>query len=102
MPISLAVFGGDAFSQASMIRGISRRPYVPSMLDQVIGFTPVPVTTDTVYITSRKRYLNLIRTADHLRRQVAELLKPHDLSPAQYNVLRILREIGRASCRERV
>lgn len=36
-------------------------------------------------------YLNLIRTADHLRRQVAELLKPHDLSPAQYNVLRILR-----------
>ena len=36
-------------------------------------------------------YLNLIRTADHLRRRVAELLKPHELSPAQYNVLRILR-----------
>ena len=36
-------------------------------------------------------YLNLIRTADHLRRQVAELLKPHEVSPAQYNVLRILR-----------
>jgi DNA-binding MarR family transcriptional regulator len=36
-------------------------------------------------------YLNLIRTADHLRRQVADLLKPHEVSPAQYNVLRILR-----------
>jgi DNA-binding MarR family transcriptional regulator len=36
-------------------------------------------------------YLNLIRTADHLRRQVAELLKPYELTPAQYNVLRILR-----------
>lgn len=36
-------------------------------------------------------YLNLIRTADQLRRQVADLLKPHELSPAQYNVLRILR-----------
>jgi len=36
-------------------------------------------------------YLNLIRTADLLRRHTAEFLKPHDLSPAQYNVLRILR-----------
>lgn len=39
-------------------------------------------------------YLNLIRTADLLRRSVAELLKGHDLTPAQYNVLRILRGAG--------
>jgi DNA-binding MarR family transcriptional regulator len=36
-------------------------------------------------------YLNLVRTADLLKRATAEALRPHDLSPAQYNVLRILR-----------
>jgi len=36
-------------------------------------------------------YLNLVRTADLLRRVVAEHLRQHDLTPAQYNVLRILR-----------
>jgi DNA-binding MarR family transcriptional regulator len=36
-------------------------------------------------------YLNLLRTAELLKREVGELLKPHDVSPAQYNVLRILR-----------
>ena len=36
-------------------------------------------------------YLDLIRTADLLSRPVAQLLKSEDLSPAQYNVLRILR-----------
>lgn len=36
-------------------------------------------------------YLNLVRTTDLLRRAVADLLKPHDLTSAQYNVLRILR-----------
>ncbi|MBI4422006.1 MAG: MarR family transcriptional regulator [Gemmatimonadetes bacterium] len=36
-------------------------------------------------------YLNLIRTADQLMRQVAEALKPFGITPTQYNVLRILR-----------
>src|SRR5512144_2856673 len=36
-------------------------------------------------------YLDLVRTAERLSRPVAELLKTEDLSPAQYNVLRILR-----------
>ena len=36
-------------------------------------------------------FLNLQRSADALMRGLAELLKPHDLSPTQYNVLRILR-----------
>ena len=36
-------------------------------------------------------YLSLIRTTDALFRRHEELLKTADLSPAQYNVLRILR-----------
>lgn len=36
-------------------------------------------------------FLNLQRTADRLRRALVELLRPHGLSPAGYNVLRILR-----------
>ena len=39
-------------------------------------------------------YLNLQRSADLLRRQTAELLKPFGLSPTTYNVLRILRGAG--------
>ena len=35
-------------------------------------------------------YLNLIRTTEHLRQGLEVLLKPHGLSPSQYNVLRIL------------
>lgn len=36
-------------------------------------------------------FLNLVRTTELLRREVMELFKPHDLTHAQYNVLRILR-----------
>ena len=36
-------------------------------------------------------FLSIIRTADVLHRAAAEMFKPHDLSPTQYNVLRILR-----------
>ena len=36
-------------------------------------------------------FLDLVRTADLLSRPAAQLLKSKDLSPAQYNVLRILR-----------
>ena len=36
-------------------------------------------------------YLELLRTTDMLSRGVAQLLKSHDLSATQYNVLRILR-----------
>ncbi len=41
-------------------------------------------------------YLNLVRTTDFLNREVAAVLKPHQLSEAQYNVLRILRGAGEA------
>ena len=36
-------------------------------------------------------YVELLRVADLLSRQPMQLLKTHDLSPNQYNVLRILR-----------
>lgn len=36
-------------------------------------------------------YLDLLRTTDMLSRPVAQVLKTADLSPVQYNVLRILR-----------
>lgn len=39
-------------------------------------------------------YLNLARTADQLAREVAAVLKPHDLTATHYNVLRILRGAG--------
>jgi DNA-binding MarR family transcriptional regulator len=41
-------------------------------------------------------FLSIQRTADLLLRGVAEVLKPHDLSPTQYNALRILRGAGDA------
>jgi len=40
-------------------------------------------------------FLNILRTADVLETEVAELLKPSGLSPTQYNVLRILRAAGK-------
>ena len=36
-------------------------------------------------------FLNLQKTADCLMAEVTEFLKPHGISPTQYNVLRILR-----------
>jgi DNA-binding MarR family transcriptional regulator len=47
-------------------------------------------------------YLNLVRTATVLMRREAELLKSYKLTPAQFNVLRILRGAGAEGliCRE--
>ncbi|MBW3572949.1 MAG: MarR family transcriptional regulator [Gemmatimonadetes bacterium] len=39
-------------------------------------------------------YLNLQRTSNALSQGIAELLRSQDLTPAQYNVLRILRGAG--------
>jgi len=41
-------------------------------------------------------YLNVQRTANVLLQDVVELLKGHNLTPTQYNVLRILRGAGEA------
>lgn len=87
MAISMAVFGGDAFTQASMIRGIDRRPYIPNQLDSVIGFEPVRATTDTVYIIGRKRYMSLIRTT--LRGAPIEMAAPDDKDARPLRIPRI-------------
>ena len=42
-------------------------------------------------IPEEAAYLDLVRTAELLSRHFVQLLKADDLSPAQYNVLRILR-----------
>jgi MarR family transcriptional regulator, organic hydroperoxide resistance regulator len=49
--------------------------------------------------TEQEVYLNILKTADVLLSQAADLLKPHGLSPTQYNALRILRGAG-AGCGE--
>ncbi len=39
-------------------------------------------------------YLNLARTYEYLEQGLTELLRPHGISPTQYNMLRILRGAG--------
>ena len=43
---------------------------------------------------SQEAVLGLLRTADVLRRFLARVLEPYDVTPQQYNVLRILRGAG--------
>lgn len=43
-------------------------------------------------------FLNIQRTAECLMTELAELFKPHGISPTQYNVLRILRGAGAGCC----
>lgn len=50
--------------------------------------------TKTFPTTEEEGYLGLLRTAEVLRGQVNELLRPFELSHSQYNVLRILRGAG--------
>lgn len=87
MPISMAAFGGDAFTQASMIRSLDRRPYIPGMLDSIIGFEPVRATADTVYIISRQRYNNLIRST--LRGAPIEMATPDDKNARPLRIPRL-------------
>ena len=44
--------------------------------------------------TAHEAGVGLLKTADVHERRVAETLKPHGLTPTQYNVLRILRGAG--------
>jgi DNA-binding MarR family transcriptional regulator len=46
----------------------------------------------------QEAFLNLLKTGDVLMAEVTELLKPHGISPTQYNVLRILRGAGAGCC----
>ncbi len=56
--------------------------------DEIKQSKPFPSTETEVF-------LNLARTADHTMRAIAEVLKPAELSPTQYNVLRILQGAGK-------
>jgi DNA-binding MarR family transcriptional regulator len=43
---------------------------------------------------AEEAFVAVLRTADRLQWKAAEMLKPHGLSPTQYNALRILRGAG--------
>jgi DNA-binding MarR family transcriptional regulator len=57
---------------------------------------------DASISVEEQAYIALLRTADRLLREFADWLEPYDLSPTQYNALRILRGAGSAGlpCRE--
>ena len=44
--------------------------------------------------SSQEAVLGILRTADVVRRFLARVLEPYDVTPQQYNVLRILRGAG--------
>jgi len=66
-----------------------------SIKDEVRQVKPFASREDEVYVS-------IVRTAASLMRRETELLKGYDLTPPQYNVLRILRGAGRGGliCRE--
>ena len=45
-------------------------------------------------LVEEQAFLAVLRTADWLQRELAKMLKPYDLSPVQYNALRIMRGAG--------
>jgi DNA-binding MarR family transcriptional regulator len=49
-------------------------------------------------VPEQEAFLAVMRTADALMGDLAELLKPHGISPTQYNALRILRGAGAGCC----
>ena len=51
-------------------------------------------TSSRLRSAEQATFLNIQKTADILMGELADLLKPHALSPTQYNVLRILRAAG--------
>jgi DNA-binding MarR family transcriptional regulator len=55
-----------------------------------------PATARPAHPLEQDAYIELQRTADALARGVADVLKPAGLTPAQFNVLRILRGAGAA------
>jgi DNA-binding MarR family transcriptional regulator len=60
-----------------------------------VGSLKAEIKQDKPWRSSEQEaFLNLLRTADFLSRGQARLLKQANLSPNQYNVLRILRGAG--------
>lgn len=58
--ITFDVFNNDAFSVTTMLDDMDRQPYRPTGLASFIGFTPEPVSTDTVGVGMIRGSLKLI------------------------------------------
>lgn len=59
--------------------------------------------TEPFKAVEQEAYLSIIRTAAMLEHSMAQALKPFDITPTQYNVLRILRGAGGTGlCRNEV
>lgn len=53
-----------------------------------------PKPPDTFRSREQQATLGLLRTADAMKRSLAQVIEPHGITPQQYNVLRILRGAG--------
>ena len=57
-----------------------------------MAFHPKP--PETFRSREQQATLGLLRTADAVKRSLAQVVEPHGITPQQYNVLRILRGAG--------
>src|SRR3954468_18460555 len=53
-----------------------------------------PKPPETFRSREQQATLGLLRTADAVKRSLAQVIEPHGITPQQYNVLRILRGAG--------
>ena len=53
-----------------------------------------PKPPETFRSREQQATLGLLRTADAVKRSLAQVVEPHGITPQQYNVLRILRGAG--------
>jgi DNA-binding MarR family transcriptional regulator len=53
-----------------------------------------PKPQETFRSREQQATLGLLRTADAMKRSLAQVIEPHGVTPQQYNVLRILRGAG--------
>jgi DNA-binding MarR family transcriptional regulator len=53
-----------------------------------------PKRPETFRSREQQATLGLLRTADAVKRSLAQVIEPHGITPQQYNVLRILRGAG--------
>lgn len=55
---------------------------------------PDPKPQENFRSREQQATLGLLRTADAIKRSLAQVIEPHGITPQQYNVLRILRGAG--------
>jgi MarR family transcriptional regulator, organic hydroperoxide resistance regulator len=53
-----------------------------------------PKPPDTFRSREQQALIGLLRTAEAIKRTLAQVIEPHGITPQQYNVLRILRGAG--------